>query len=270
MATKKSKAMVLQDRIVEFRRIPVEELMPHMHNWRLHPSRQREVLRGMLQEVGIADALIVYESERQGGLTIIDGHLRAEDHRQAWPCLMTDLDDREADILLLGHDPIAGLAEVGRKKAMGLVYSVDVESEALQAFFGSLVPVDSGDGEDSNGEAYSQMPDSAHISLAERFLVPPFTVFDARQGYYRNFVSDTIAAFAEVGARLYNEAILITVAGSLPVRAAKPFVTGRKLGKSHQNVLIFCKGDWRKAAETCGEITLCGILEGGEHEEVAT
>lgn len=72
-----------------------------------------------------------------------------------------------------------------------------------------------------------------------------FVVGDIRdkKGLYRNFVSDTIAAFHAAGARLYNEAILITVAGSLPVRSARPFISGRKLGKTHQNVLIFYKGD---------------------------
>ena len=35
---------------------------------------------GVLREVGIAGALLVYESERQGGLTVIDGHLRKGDY----------------------------------------------------------------------------------------------------------------------------------------------------------------------------------------------
>jgi hypothetical protein len=30
--------------------------------------------------------------------------------------------------------------------------------------------------------------------------------------------------------------------------------TGRKVGKTHQNVLVFVKGDWRKATEYCGAI----------------
>lgn len=68
-----------------------------------------------------------------------------------------------------------------------------------------------------------------------------------RKGYYRNFVSDTIAIFREAGCRLYNEAILITSIGSLPIRITKQFNAGRKLGKTHQNMLVFVKGDWRRA-----------------------
>ena len=73
-------------------------------------------------------------------------------------------------------------------------------------------------------------------------------------GFYRNFVSDTIAAFQGAGAKLYNEAILVTSLGSLPIRAARPFESGRKLGKTHQNVLVFCKGDPIKATQAIGKV----------------
>ncbi len=46
-------------------------------------------------------------------------------------------------------------------------------------------------------------------------------------------------------------AILVTAAGSLPIRAGKQFRAGRKLGKTHQNVLTFVKGDPKRAAQAC-------------------
>jgi hypothetical protein len=83
-----------------------------------------------------------------------------------------------------------------------------------------------------------------------------FVVSDVRdkKGYYRNFVGETVAAFEAAGAKLYNEAILVTAVGSLPIMITKQFTGGRKLGKTHQNVLVFCKGDWRKATETVGPV----------------
>jgi DNA modification methylase len=83
-----------------------------------------------------------------------------------------------------------------------------------------------------------------------------FVVGDVRdkKGMYRNFVSDTIAAFQDAGAKLYNEAILVTAVGSLPIRVGKQFESGRKLGKTHQNVLVFVKGDPRKATQDCGPV----------------
>lgn len=93
-----------------------------------------------------------------------------------------------------------------------------------------------------------------------------FVVGEVREkkggGFYRGFVPDTIRAFEKAGARLYNEAILITSAGSLPIRAARPFLAARKLGKTHQNVLVFCKGDPVKATEACGEVGVTDALAG--------
>lgn len=77
-----------------------------------------------------------------------------------------------------------------------------------------------------------------------------FVVGDFRdnRGFYRNFVAETIRAFEDCGARLYNDAVLLTSVGSASMRVSKQFDAGRKMCKTHQNVLVFCKGDWRKAA----------------------
>jgi hypothetical protein len=83
-----------------------------------------------------------------------------------------------------------------------------------------------------------------------------FVVGDVRdrKGFYRNFPGHTIEGFEAAGLRLYNEAILVTAVGSLPIRAGKQFVTTRKLGKTHQQLYIFCKGDPRKATEAVAEV----------------
>jgi len=93
-----------------------------------------------------------------------------------------------------------------------------------------------------------------------------FVVGDVRdkKGMYYNFVSDTIAAFQDAGARLYNEAVLVTAVGSLPIRVGKQFESGRKLGKTHQNVLVFVKGDPRKATQACGPVEI-GDLQGADN-----
>lgn len=72
-------------------------------------------------------------------------------------------------------------------------------------------------------------------------------------GWYRNFMALTINAFEAAGAAYYNEAILVMPAGTLPLRTAKQFMVSRKMGRTHQTVLIFCKGDPRRAAEACWE-----------------
>jgi len=103
------------------------------------------------------------------------------------------------------------------------------------------------------------MADCVSMLKDNRFAC--FVVGDIRDkhGYYRNFVSDTIAAFQDAGAALYNEAILVTAVGSLPIRVGRQFQAGRKLGKTHQNVLVFVKGDWRKATEACGPVQAADV-----------
>jgi DNA modification methylase len=85
-------------------------------------------------------------------------------------------------------------------------------------------------------------------------------VRDRDNGCYRHFVGDTVQAFLDAGLRFYNEAILVTAVGSLPIRTGKQFSVSRKLGKTHQNVLVFVKGDPRAAVVECGEVEIAQDL----------
>jgi DNA modification methylase len=97
-----------------------------------------------------------------------------------------------------------------------------------------------------------------------------FVVGDVRdkKGNYYNFVGDTVEAFKAAGLHFYNEAILVTSVGSLPIRAGRQFSSGRKLGKTHQNVLVFVKGDGKKATQACGDVFI-HIPEGDDSEDPA-
>lgn len=80
--------------------------------------------------------------------------------------------------------------------------------------------------------------------------------FKDKDGYCRNFVSETIKAFEACGLKLYNDAVLVTSIGTLPMRAGRIFTASRKLGRTHQYALIFCKGSPHKAVEACGPVEL--------------
>ena len=93
-------------------------------------------------------------------------------------------------------------------------------------------------------KAYERIIKAATTQLKEdRFCV--WVVGDVRDknGNYRGLVADTVRIFQKAGLHLYNEAILVTMTGNLPVTAGRQFAAGRKLGKQHQNVLIFGKGE---------------------------
>lgn len=91
-----------------------------------------------------------------------------------------------------------------------------------------------------------------------------FVVGDLRdtKGRYRKFPSVTVEAFEAAGCALYNEAVLVTQAASLAIRAPRAFLAARKLGKAHQNVLVFVKGDPKRATEACGQIEADELLGG--------
>jgi DNA methylase len=66
---------------------------------------------------------------------------------------------------------------------------------------------------------------------------------DKKSGFYRNFVGDTVSCLKNLGLHYYNEAILVTAAGSAPMRVGQCFPQHRKLVKTHQNLICFYKGD---------------------------
>ena len=103
--------------------------------------------------------------------------------------------------------------------------------------------------------AYRQIIEQAVDRLApDSFAAWVVGDFRDERGIYRNFVGDTISAFLDAGMELYNEAILVTPLGTLQLRAARWFRSGRKLGKTHQNVLVFVKGNPQAATARCGEV----------------
>lgn len=72
---------------------------------------------------------------------------------------------------------------------------------------------------------------------------------DKTNGTMHDFVGDTVKIMRNAGCDFYNDIVLINSGGSAPMRANGTFIRGnRKMVKLHQNVLVFIKGDPRKAA----------------------
>ena len=130
--------MKIRDRVRELRRVKAGDLVPNPKNWRTHPAGQADALRGILAEVGYADALLARELE-DGRLMLVDGHLRAETTPDLdVPVLVLDIDEAEADKLLLSLDPLAALAETNAVALDALLREVDTGSEGLQQMYADL------------------------------------------------------------------------------------------------------------------------------------
>ena len=128
--------MGMKDRIKSLKRIPASTLIPHPLNHRTHPDHQKRVLQGLLEEVGWADALIVRETPE--GYHILDGHLRSEMTTGKVPCLVVDLDDHEADLLLATHDHVTGLAGIDQGKLDELLSELSSKNEDVQNLLSEL------------------------------------------------------------------------------------------------------------------------------------
>jgi DNA modification methylase len=138
-----------RDRVVEMRRVPASELNANPKNWREHPPEQQRAMQGVLEEVGIAGALLARETPE--GLELIDGHLRTEmDDGTEWPVLILDVDENEADVLLASVDPIGALAKTNTDQLASLLGQIETENADLNSLLGDLqksIPTQIADGE---------------------------------------------------------------------------------------------------------------------------
>ena len=87
-----------------------------------------------------------------------------------------------------------------------------------------------------------------------RFAVVVVGEVRDKSGNYISLVPRTVATMIAAGYSYYNEIILVTPVGTLPMRAGKSMSASRKIGKTHQNILVFLKGSATEAAGVMGDI----------------
>jgi DNA modification methylase len=128
----------VKDRIKELRRVKASELLPNPKNWRSHPVNQQDALRGLLAEIGFADALIARETP--DGLMLIDGHLRAETMAEGMvPVLVLDVTEQEADKILATLDPLASMAVRDSSALESLIENIQTESDAVAGLLAATI-----------------------------------------------------------------------------------------------------------------------------------
>jgi len=94
-------------------------------------------MRGILEDIGFADAMIARETD--DGLELIDGHLRQEVMGdQAVPVLIVDVTEEEADKMLLTLDPLAAMAASDDKRLKALLDTVSSDNDTVGALLRTL------------------------------------------------------------------------------------------------------------------------------------
>ena len=215
--------MNYQDRIIDLRRVPAGELLPNPKNWRKHPQKQKSALAGVLADVGWADAVIARETP--AGLMLIDGHLRTEvAPDDTIPVLVLDVDENEADKILVTHDPLAEMATTDADALADLLQSVKSTEAGLNDLLTDMGGLT--DLLQANAEP--------HAKLNDRFGVPPFSVLDTRQGYWQDRKRDWLALGiqSEVGREH-----LVPTAATFEGREGAEYMSGRGANQMNNALL---------------------------------
>jgi hypothetical protein len=158
--------MHIRDRIKELRRVRASDLLPNPRNWRTHPAAQQNALRGLLAEVGYANALLARELT-DGSLMLVDGHLRAETTPEAIvPVLVLDVTEAEADKLLLTLDPLAAMATTSSEQLQSLLTDVQTDNAAVRQLMETLSRQNM-----SAEQLVNQLRDRPEVVLPESYQV---------------------------------------------------------------------------------------------------
>ena len=122
--------MTLRIRNKGLRKIRVADIVDNEKNFRTHGDGQRKAFRATVESIGFYGYPDVFEDN--GGVKLIDGHLRKQDLIDEYgedteiEVNVTDFDQREADIALATHDPLAGMADTDLTQIAELVDDDDL------------------------------------------------------------------------------------------------------------------------------------------------
>ena len=98
-------------------------------------------------------------------------------------------------------------------------------------------------------EAHARIIAAATARLQnDRFAAWVISDVRDKRGAYRGLVVDTIRAFEAAGLSFHNDAVILNATATAGLRAERPFRATRKLTRVHQHLLIFVKGDAKRAA----------------------
>lgn len=137
-ARKTSNAHKWDNRIVGNAVVDPETLLENPKNWRLHPKQQQEALRGVLDQVGWVQQVIV---NKRTGL-LVDGHLRVmlakREGERAIPVVYVDLDPKEEALILAALDPIGSLADTNIEALNDILKDVKATNLAVDKLVNDL------------------------------------------------------------------------------------------------------------------------------------
>lgn len=128
----------IKNRIVGSGEEQLDQIMFNPRNWRIHPLSQQDALKGVLEEVGWVQQVIV--NKRTGNL--IDGHLRcqlaAREGAKTIPVVYVDVSEDEEALVLATLDPIGAMAATDKQKLDELFHDINSDNENVQKMIAEI------------------------------------------------------------------------------------------------------------------------------------
>ncbi len=168
-----------KNRIIGSGEESLDNILFNPRNWRIHPLNQQDALKGVLEEVGWVQQVII--NKRTGNL--IDGHLRcqlaAREGNKIIPVLYVDIDEAEEELVLATLDPIAGMAATDKAKLDRLFQDINSDNENVQKLISEIAEKEGVLGElptlEELEEKYGE-PDETQFWPVIRLQVSPETM----------------------------------------------------------------------------------------------
>lgn len=181
---------------MQIEEIKISDIENHPKNPKQHPENQIRLIQKSIERFGWTSPVILDKNNR-----ILAGHARVkaaiEKGYDTIPAIRTDLSGDEADAYLLADNRLADISPYDRDILAELLSDLPQDLAELTGF--DQVQVDallSGEDipdidrfiSDSQPEEPLEEVDAENKSqtLVEKFVVPPFTILDSRQGYWQD------------------------------------------------------------------------------------
>lgn len=159
--------------------VSVADLMPYAGNAKEHPSWQVDQIAASIEQFGNCDPIGVWHNDA-GDLEVVEDHGRL--------MALNKLGIKTAPVIFLDHltdEQRRAYALVHNQLTMNSDFDTELLEMELDAIadidmseFGFDIDIDDGSSFDSDNQEGT--------SLVERFVVPPFSVLDTRQGYWKD------------------------------------------------------------------------------------
>lgn len=145
--------------------VGIDSINPYPNNAKLHPAEQIEQIKRSIEEFGMNDPIGVWHDE------VVEGHGRLIACKELGfdnvPIIrLDDLDDEQRRAYMLVHNQLT----------MNSGFDTDMLNIELESIDIDMKPY---------GLDVKQTKDVVHEKLTDKFIAPPFSVLDTRQGYWQ-------------------------------------------------------------------------------------